>query len=114
MKAIQLERQEVGKWMTKLRRFLANRSKADESAGQRSNLTNHHDEDFYEVSFDYNSFQTCNTCSGDIALTLDQAKYLYDYHVNKDKRRKKRKFFDMRVHKWDVDRPIEYTFDGSH
>uniref|UniRef100_A0A915L6L6 Uncharacterized protein n=1 Tax=Romanomermis culicivorax TaxID=13658 RepID=A0A915L6L6_ROMCU len=48
MKAIQLERQEVGKWMTKLRRFLANRSKADESAGQKSNLTNHHDEDFYE------------------------------------------------------------------
>jgi len=51
---------------------------------------------------------------GDIHLTVEQAQALYDYHVHKNDRRKKRKFYNSDTAMWDVNRVIDYSFDGSH
>uniref|UniRef100_A0A915JMT6 Uncharacterized protein n=1 Tax=Romanomermis culicivorax TaxID=13658 RepID=A0A915JMT6_ROMCU len=51
---------------------------------------------------------------GDIVLTLDQAEEMYERVVHADDKRKRRKFIATQSRRWNPDRPIEYSFDGSH
>jgi hypothetical protein len=50
---------------------------------------------------------------GDIVLSEDQAKELYDRAAG-TRTRKKRKFIGSKVRRWDSKKPIYFSFDGSH
>uniref|UniRef100_A0A914V2T7 Metalloendopeptidase n=1 Tax=Plectus sambesii TaxID=2011161 RepID=A0A914V2T7_9BILA len=51
---------------------------------------------------------------GDIVLFEGQAKAMYEHTLHETDRRQKRKFIGPAPRRWDVRRPIEYSFDGSH
>jgi astacin len=51
---------------------------------------------------------------GDIVLTGEQAEELYEAVAHGDDVRHKRKFVATGARRWNVNRPIEYSFDGSH
>jgi hypothetical protein len=51
---------------------------------------------------------------GDIVLFEGQAKAMYEHALHQTDRRQKRTFIGPAPRRWDVRRPIEYSFDGSH